>query len=524
MAYQQYGVPKTVTYENKSAFIDTTRPKVYLTQGMRGAGKSLFDEMIAEILYNAGWTVLDLLSARNLENLYWCINKDHRKEFHDKLKNNPKLKGTLHCNCHRRYPITILVPTYVKFDQRSIDNYNKRYWGKEEYIDDQLKRGNNSIKEWGITFPARFNGRLIEPRKPLIRNKIELVKVRSLTPPTVTGSTKGILTDEFTKIVVEARKERRIVCFNPMLFPNEFHRYKTLELIIRSLEKLMYTNFRPPTPETVAQLRGQHSPVPREKWTKREANWDKLCVLMREFGEVTANILKGENQSTLTKKALLQYIRQTRHFRISLIGDYQRPDDVFPSIREQADYFIIKKAPQKLLGVGWEWLFKDIEGKRKAIFTRYGFNAMSLNLADRKYPKIENLSKNYCYVIYTDNTYKLFKTPTPAFHHKEELEHFQNDTGIRWMEEPFNARLAKASVKAEETVMALAEKNDWEEKVYNMIVGEIGDNRPNWNSILTKLTQLKTSKVIDFPDSWTGKDAVRKWFSRKQKRKEKSNK
>jgi hypothetical protein len=510
-------------------FIDTTKPKVYLTQGMRGGGKSAFDERVAQTLYDAGWLILDLLGARNLENLYWVVNKNHELEFQEKVKKGEAHKGDMHCSCNKDYPISVLVPNYVKFDQDTIDTFNKKYWTKEEWIKECKRTGERvgGIIEWSYGFQKRVDGKLVEnDAKPPIRTPFEKFKICPLTPPTATGTNKELITNEFYDIVEQARKERRIVCFNPMLFPNEFHRYKTLEIIIRSLEQLSYRRFKPPTPEVIGKLRGYDFPVPPEgipkkrikKWTKREHNYDKVCVLMREFGEVTANILKGENQSTLTKKALLQYIRQTRHYRISLVGDYQRPDDVFPSIREQADYFIIKKAPEKLLGDGWSWLFKDIAEKQKAVFEKYGKTPATMRYVNKKMPQINNLKQNQCYVVYTDNSYRLYTTSTPAFHHKQELEHFENDTGIKWIEGEFNARMAKNANKSENKVAEDAEKDLWETKVFGIITSQIGDARPKWDSILSHLAQLKEQKVIDFPDSWTSKDAVRKWFGRYEKR------
>jgi len=356
---------KTTFIQKKGAWIDPSRPVVYLTQGARGSGKSLLNEMIAEQLYLRHWTVLDLLGARTLENLYWAVNKNHRTDYLNELKLDPTKKGSKHCNCNTRYPITILCPDYISFDQDSIDRYNEVYYTKEEFF--TLRKDKKSDLYGSMEFDSKMR-----------KTQKELVKVRYLQPPTMTGSNKEIIVEEFYDAVLEARREHRIICVNPKLFPNEFHRYKTLEIIIRSLEALMYTHFKPPTEKSVGK--------PKEKWNSKDRNSNKLAVVMREFGEVTANILKGENQSTLTKKALLQYIRQTRHYGISLIGDYQRPDDVFPAIRQQSDIFIIKRAPQQLLGDGWEWLFKDINIQRKKIFDRWGNNPMAQMWADKKYP------------------------------------------------------------------------------------------------------------------------------------------
>lgn len=504
--------PQTIHFEKKGAFINTDFAKVYLTQGMRGSGKSNLDEMIVEQLYLKGWTVLDLLGARNMENLYWAVNKNCREKYLERIRINPSLKGMMHCNCSRRYPISVVVPDYIKFDSHSIDMYNEKFWKKSELIEMMKQKG------------QRIDGILEYDRNhPPVKNSVkEWVKIKHLPPPTVSGSNKDLITDIFYDAVLEARRERRIIVMNPMLFPNEFHRYKTLELVIRSLEQLMYRNFKPTTPESVGKSRGLSFPVPEEgipsmgipKWTPIEKNWNKLCVLMREFGEVTANALKGENQSTLTKKALLQYIRQTRHYGISLVGDYQRPDDVFPSIREQADIFLIKRAPKKLLGDGWDWLFREIELRRKTIFKKHGMSQPIINYADKVFPRVEQLAKNYAYVVYPDNQFRLIKIPTPTFHHKQEDEHFENDTGIIWKESE-HVNLQKAVGSSENKLAKDVETDETETKLFNVIERIIGNNKPNWDLVVTELTKLGNTGIIKVPATWQSKDAVRKWYKRK---------
>jgi len=492
---------QTTTFiHKKGAWIDPKQPKVYLVQGMRGSGKSLLDEMVAEQLYLKHWTILDLLGARTLENFYWAVNKNHRTDYLKEIKIEPSKKGMIHCNCNTRYPITILCPDYISFDQDSLDRYNDLYYTREEFL---VERRNPKSKIFG---EMEFNSKARKTQK-------ELVKVRYLQPPTMTGSNKDIIVEQFYEAVLEARKEHRIICVNPKLFPNEFHRYKTLEIIIRSLEALMYAHFKPPTEKSVGKT--------KDRWTNRDKNHNKLAVVMREFGEVTANILKGENQSTLTKKALLQYIRQTRHYGITLIGDYQRPDDVFPAIRQQSDIFIIKRAPQQLLGDGWEWLFKDINIQRKKIFDRWGDNAMSRMWANKDFPRIEQLADNYCYIVYIDNSYKLSKIPSPNFHHKRQDEHFENDTGILWKELP-HAKIGKSVAKSEGRVAMEYEQNDVDEKLYKIITDTIGDRaRPNWDEVLVKVTQLVSAGIITVPTSWNNKDNIRKWYSRRKARMEK---
>ena len=275
----------------------------------------------------------------------------------------------------------------MEFNRKQLDDFNQVYLTKAQYV--RYCKENNFVPEWNPNNRPRWDS--INPKwQPKM-------KLRLLPAPTTTGSNKQLIEEIFMKAVVEARRERRIVCMNPMFYPNEYHKYRTMEIIIRCLGRMMYTHFRPLTEEEVGK--------PRNKWNRFQRNHHRVGVVMREFGEVTAAVLKGENQSTMAKKALLDYIRQTRHYNISLIGDYQRPDDVFSGIRDQADIFIIKRSPRKLLGDAWKWMFDDIEKRRDKIIFKYGLQR-GTEIADNVVPKIQELGNNYAYVIYINDKYK----------------------------------------------------------------------------------------------------------------------
>ena len=308
-SYRPFG--KKILKEKTGAWINPNRPQVILCQGARGAGKSVLDEMAAEVLYLQGWTILDLLAARNAENLFWAINKNHKEEWKKKVELDPSLRGMPHCQCETSYPITLLLPEYMEFDRKKLDEFNQVYLTKAEYVRMCIEK--KWIPEWNPNKRPRHD--------EFDKNWQPKMRLRLLPAPTTTGSNKQLIEEIFMKAVVEARRERRIVCMNPMFYPNEYHKYRTMEIIIRCLGRMMYTHFRPLTEKEVGK--------PRDKWSRFQRNHHRVGVVMREFGEVTAAVLKGENQSTMAKKALLDYIRQTRHYNISLIGDYQRPDDVF---------------------------------------------------------------------------------------------------------------------------------------------------------------------------------------------------
>jgi len=510
MSQQQYQpFNRKIFREKTGAWINPNKPQVILTQGMRGGGKSVLDEMAAEQLYLRGWTILDLLAARNAENLFWAVNKNCKQLWRKKIAQEPSLKGIPHCICETRYPITALVPEYLEFDRKAIDKFNGVFLTKPEYVRICYEKG--WIPEWNSKDPPR--------KDKLGIPYTEWIRIRHLPPPTTTGSNKQIIEDLFMKFVVEARNERRIIVFNPMFWPNEYHKHRTIEILIRSLGPMMYKHFRPLTEQDVGKPK--YDANGKLQWNKYQVNHHRVAVVMREFGEVTAAVLKGENQSTLAKKALLDYIRQTRHYNISLIGDYQRPDDVFSGIRDQADVFILKRSPRKLLGDAWKWIFDDIEKRREKIIFKYGLQK-GTQIADNKIPKIQELGNNYAYVVYINDTYKLWRINTPTFHHKDREDHFQVVTGITWVEKPHGKMTAmknsKTSEKVEQTIM----KDAWETKMYDAIRGMARPLHPKkpkkWAEVYEEISIMVSNGILEMPATWSTHDAVRKWFSRKEKK------
>jgi len=58
---------------SKSGWLSSEEPQVLLFQGMRGSGKGVAVDNVAEKLFNEGLTILHIWGARSLENLFWCI-------------------------------------------------------------------------------------------------------------------------------------------------------------------------------------------------------------------------------------------------------------------------------------------------------------------------------------------------------------------------------------------------------------------------------------------------------------------
>jgi len=362
------------------SIVDASKQQVLFQIGAKGSGKSSFGELVCSTLYSYGWTVLDLWSSDNMENAFWIINK--------KCKDNPEIED---CNCYRRIPITLLAPEYIIYDQNQVDAFNDRYFSRE----------------------------------PLV----EIVK---LPRPTATANTSinRRIQEIFRDAVLHCRDHRRVLVFNPKMFPEEKDAFRTLDVLIRKLGDIAYHDFNRLEPEDCNPPKKS-----RDEMTNFEKCSDKMIVLIRECGELApSSRLKTDQsgQSVLVKKALLQFIRKVRHYQISLCTDFQNMMDVESSIRSQCDQWTLRRITKRLAGEEWSWLFKQIDNQRKKIAFDYGGGIKGWVKADKWFPKIEELKENQAYVIYSNDHVRLWNVGMPPFHHKRPFEKWEKITGIEF--------------------------------------------------------------------------------------------
>ena len=486
MSFKQRTIHKT----NNNVILNPNKAQVILIQGARGSGKSTTDEKFGELLYNEGHTVLDILSAPNLENCYWAVCKDCKKEWESMDKNARK---ELHCKCHNRHKILLVVPEYVEFDDYKLGLYNGKYYSKKEWA-------SMGYVEW-------ING---DPNHIKKERGTEWIKVIKLPVPKARDANKEQIIEKFRQCLLTARSERRILVMNPAFYKITFHWHKTLEVVIKNLGKIAIESFKPLTEKDLKK--------PKTQFTKFEKNYHRMAVCMREFGSVAPSQLKVDQYETLAKKALLGFIRLCRHYNISLIGDYQRQADVFSGIKDQRDIFIFKRSNRDLIPDDWKWLQDYLDSKRQKIIDKYGNNPRAWGLADLKFPKIEDLSNEYCYVVFANNHVKLMKIPMPTFHHKREIDNFENDTGVRWkfIGEDMNATLDMPTGEKE---VAVDDKN--EKVLYDLIDGmlnPIGKKGMKIDECFAEIMRMEDSGRV--ATGWKGKkpNAMRMWFSRRKKK------
>lgn len=473
-------IPKKFSEEK---WLNPNEPQVILFQGMRGAGKGVAVDKTAEDLYKEGVNIWHIWGARSFENLYWAINKNCKEKYAKiKLILEGFVEGTslkswarqnnltdeefyhyieimreqkitsdlgngserieefgkqilfdevLHCKCHKAYPISWIIPEYIEIDQESLDRFNGKYW-----------KDMNEYKKYFLEITPEQKKLLQEKKlkKPPEFFPKPLITVKHITPPT-NSSRKEVFQKQFTEIVLEARKQRRIVVMNPAIFEFANDKFDTLAEIIRMIPYLMNKSghFSPLTEKDVGK--------PRKYWTRKEKSWHKVAIVINELRSVApSSRLSGERESSKSKKAIFDFIPEARHMKTWFLGDYQNPEDLYAGVRYQANVVIIKRASKNILGNDWSWLFDKITSDRMGFARRY-FNAeierpedmwqyekipQYKEFLDERRPKISELPDNIGYVTSIAGDVVRWRFDIPSFHHKTSLEDFQLDTGIKW--------------------------------------------------------------------------------------------
>jgi hypothetical protein len=509
--------------EQHNEIIPSNRQFFCLTVGQRNSGKSATQELLLETLFEKGWTVFDAWSA-GFESLFYCVNLNCKKRRDDEIEelknqlkdaltqNNQekvdvltdelfKKQNELACTCHKRYPITVLCSEVIDVDQKSLDRINEVFYTKEEWDKKRMDSG-DSLPEYDYSDP---------PEKPISERQKEWIKIVKLPIPTKTNESENNreIIRRFTEALLSCREERRILTLVPKLFPDDFMRYKTLAVIVTKLPDVTDEHFKPFTEEELGK--------PKAKWTRYEKRHHQLCMLMRELAELAPQNMKTNEFASLTKRSVLSIIYTSRHSRISLLCDVQKVESVFKEIRTMCNSIIIKRSTEGLLGDELKFLKKRIEEQQSKLFERFGSNDEVTNEVYTKYPPLEQLNKNYCYVLYSDNWFEKWHIPSTNHHKKQEDDDFYKLTGFSYKinQELLDSHKHAKTAKKEQT-------NEEDRELYEFIkkLREPNDGTPeNWKNIKIVLIQEQTKGKFKNCNNFQTMDhgSIRKWFKRNSK-------
>lgn len=409
------------------------------------SGKSSLDEYIAMENFEAGHTVLDILSADNYESLFYFVNLNCKKYWEEKKKDPNALIPKYHCQCDKRYKVLLLVPDYVQIDQEWLDSKlaNHKFFTKKEWKDahpdslefpkiSRCKKCEHEIKNQEKCSRCGSSERIITP--PIHPDYKEWVKVKHIVIPNKGFKNRDKFVQQLTEALICGRDERRIITVNGVFNMKLSHKYKLLEQILRELKEVILRNFMPYDEYSVAKKRGLDKPIPVSEWTEEELNCHRVTILIREFGSIAPSGMKGINEETIVKKAMLDRIRLVRQSNITVIADFQRHADVIASIRDQKDFFIWKKTNQDMFPTdAYGWLLKEIHDKNQmiAMETNQGF-------ADKVCPSVHDLKPSQMVVLYPNKLpngrmWRIEKAKMPRHHHRQEDDNFEKITGLAFM-------------------------------------------------------------------------------------------
>ena len=533
-------------------WLDFNEPQIIFSQGMRGGGKSLLINKTAEKLYHEGFLVLHIWGARSLENLYWAINKNCREHysklkiivdaFYDRtnqgnLKQKCASKGLfgkefekyhqlsiqsnliesvsdksyqltdlgkqlhkrelLHCNCSKSYPIMVAVPDYVEFDQESIDRFNGAYFQDlnhyAQYFREITTKQKKLLRERKLIIPEEFRIKSI-------------IKIASFTTPT-SSDRKQKFREEFTKIILDARKEHRILVMNPSLFEGEMDKFDTLAEFFKMIPHLMIRSghFKALTVNSVGK--------PRKYWTRKQKSWHKVVIVVNELRSVApSSNLHADKDAGKSKKAVFGFVPEARHFKSWFLGDYQDNDDLYSGVKKQANLTIIKRGSRNILGENFKWAFDKVEydriGLGRKIWKKAQYvekiehlkalenkNRNFKRYLDQRRPYIDELPDNKAYVTWQNQEIKLINVEPPSFHHKQSTEDFLLDTSISWTVNKDKKPQEKSTTKRERK-----ESSQNMKKIKEDVLMRISQMRKvghkSWIEIKEELVELQTVGII----------------------------
>lgn len=344
-------------------------------------------------------------------------------------------------NHKKRIPITIIAPESFIIPEQEIEQYNQKHFTKQ----------------------------------PLVK----FVKIPTPTAKAESDQNDAIL-EIITKVILDCRDKRRILVFNPYMFKDERAMFRVLEILMRNLIEISHKYFSANTPEMLGK--------PYNQFTMREKNYHKQVFLIREFSELVASRLKGDKsgESTIVKKAILKFVRIARHYSIDGIIDYQNFSDAESSVRNQFDVWLIKRWSTDLAGENFKWVFDKVQNARQNIFDKLGYGKNAQDLADNFYPKIEQISKKWMYMLRDGKFPKIVKVPELSISHKQPHEKWHELTGIPLEHDMSMIKKTSATSKVS--------KAD-ERELFNKMT-ELKKNH-KWSEVKEKLSNLQEKGEIN---------------------------
>lgn len=371
----------------------------------------------------------------------------------------------LHCNCRSSVPIIWMIPDWIKPKQNTFDWFNGlvfKTW--EEYHEAYLNLHVHEYLPPQFFTDPNYKKKPIKKPDSLLKKIKPLIITRQFTTP-ITPSKVEIFRSQIRDIMLDARAEHRLLCHTPAAYP-QTHQGK-VEMYTTDAE---FINYLPDlVQQDWAQLKLEK---PRSEYTLKEKSWHKIALFLGEVRELAPSAkLSGDPESSVSKRALYNFMPKSRHQHCWVFMDLQAASDMFTGVRQQNDIRIVKRSMRDILGDEFGWFYDTIYKRREAIIESKGFTIRSvpyeiLEEINSFLPAVDEIPDNKGYVLFPNNEYKLIKFPMSIWHHKSDRDDFFNDTGLEYTiskekEVELTKESGKKAVKIDRKFSKKIQNDDW---------------------------------------------------------------
>jgi hypothetical protein len=232
---------------------------------------------------------------------------------------------------------------------------------------------------------------LIEPRNPLCRCGTPMsahtaeAKCKRPSPLIRTIDDQTPLSE----IILKAYKGRRILIHSPGLYKDPRDAVRTLGRFLGELPLLVRQETLPTNVSMV--------------------------LLLREMGNIVPQGLQnyGRGLEAQVKRPLQLLVREARHLRIVLVGDFQRSSDIASTVVAQRDFMIFKKITRDLIPETYAFVSDSIENRRALAYQKMDWQSYY------DMPSLSNLRHHESIVVFPDSSWRKIELRMAGFKHKK---------------------------------------------------------------------------------------------------------
>jgi hypothetical protein len=382
---------------------------------------------------------------------------------------------------HPAYPAYFVIGKKGAGKSALLERMLEVYYDQDYQVMDMNSAADLESLQWSVANSNKEDGRAFPILVILpITTKMTITNPRKikLEDGREVDAVKTILdTTPLHEIILEARKEKRVIIFSIHLYDNEVKGQQVFAKFIKIFPKVV----RDQMPRTL-----------------------KFAIGIRELSDLSSNRMltfagSGEKES---KRSLNYFSKVARHFRTVLVLDMQDPDQVYGALVAQEDFILVKRMnkhhiPEKLC-----WLQDDIKKQIDYAKQHYLFDKLQVVSMDR-------VTNNSFYCVWPDGEYSLEHNSEPSFKHHASDDDALDLAGvsIKYLQKSELEGTDEAKIEA---IKQKREEENQREKAIEEAIRLHEEEGLTWDEIAVKLGWLVDGK----PSGNAVKQAVKRFRAR----------